>query len=143
MVKKFSALKGRGKQLNLNFKTGNGKAKEIQKWKVKKRKITAEVLGTEKSPRNKIYANTKYLSLHLLSSQTVHVESKTQLVACIMYSLSLYIPVRLKPLAYSKAQRSIFVFSFSDFVCNYQLHTENSEVACPYCELHKKMQLLL
>lgn len=68
MVKMLSALKERGKQLNLIFKMDNGKAKEIQKQRKEKRKIMAHILGIERSPKTKIYANTKYLSLHLLSS---------------------------------------------------------------------------
>lgn len=64
----LSALKERGKQLNFILKIGNAKGKEIQKRKKEKRKIMADVFGTERSLRNKIYANTKYLSLHLLSS---------------------------------------------------------------------------
>lgn len=68
MAKMLSDLKERGKRLNLIWKSGNGKAKEMQKWKMEKVKIMADVLGIESLLRNKIYANTKYLSLHLLSS---------------------------------------------------------------------------
>lgn len=45
MVKMLSALKERGKQLNLILNIGNGKAKENQKWKKEKRKIMADILG--------------------------------------------------------------------------------------------------
>lgn len=41
---------------------------DIQKWKKEKGEIMADVLGIERSVRNKIYANTKLLCLHLLSS---------------------------------------------------------------------------
>lgn len=68
MVKMLSALKERGKQLNLILKMGSDKAKEIQKQRKEKRKIMTHILGIERSPKNKIYANTKYLSLHWLSS---------------------------------------------------------------------------
>lgn len=68
MVKMLSALKERGKQLNLILKMDNGKAEEIQKQRKEKGKIMAHILGIERSPKNKIYANTKNLSLHLLSS---------------------------------------------------------------------------
>lgn len=68
MVKMPSTLRQRGKQLHFILKTSNGKAKEIQKWKKEKIKFKADVLGTERYRRNKIFANTKYLSLHLLSS---------------------------------------------------------------------------
>lgn len=67
-VKMFSTLRERGKQLHFILKTSNGKAKEIQKWKKEKIKFKAEVLGIERYLRNKFFANTKYLSLHLLSS---------------------------------------------------------------------------
>lgn len=68
MVKMLSALKERGKQSNLILKTGNSKAKENQKWKKEKRKIMADILGNKMPQRNKIYANIKYPSLHLLSN---------------------------------------------------------------------------
>lgn len=68
MVKMLSALKERGKQLNLILKTGNSKAKENQKRKKEKRKIMVDILGIKISQRNKIYANIKYPSLHLLSN---------------------------------------------------------------------------
>lgn len=67
MVKMLSVLKERGKQLNLILKTGNSKARE-QERKKEKRKIMADILGNKMSQRNKIYANIKYLSLHLLSN---------------------------------------------------------------------------
>lgn len=41
-----------------------------------------------------------------------------------------------------QSPRSIFIFAHFDFVCNYQLHLENSKAACSPVEVHhKKMQL--
>lgn len=68
MVKMFSTLKERGKQLNLILKTDNGKAKENQKRIKEERKTMADIFGIKMSQRNKIYANIKYPSLHLLSN---------------------------------------------------------------------------
>lgn len=68
MVKMLSALKERGKELNLFLNIGNGKAKENQKLKKEKRKIMADILGIKMPQTNKIYANIKYPSLHLLSN---------------------------------------------------------------------------
>lgn len=53
---------------DLKEKKNVGEAKEIKKWKKEKRKMMADVLGIERSLKNKIYANAKYLSLHLLLS---------------------------------------------------------------------------
>lgn len=68
MVKMLSVLKERGKKLNLILKIGNGKAKENQKRKKEERKIMADIFGIKMSQRNKIYANIKYPSVHLLSN---------------------------------------------------------------------------
>lgn len=53
---------------------------EIQKWKKKKRKIMPDVLGIERSVRNKIYANTKVsllaFAIKLNSSSGVYRHAK-------------------------------------------------------------------